>query len=253
MNRLVRLSLVEEVEQRLEQALAEGKLFAGGTLPSERLLAERLGVSRPTVREAFLRLELRGVVGVRKGRRARVRGYDELLTLELLGVLLGKQGTTWPERRQHLQGILEQKRLTTLELLERTREEASSRSKEKVLDACFDLREKARWSERAGPVVECEFALLRVAAEAVDSSRQLLLVNSLKRGFDGLAPLLHPWIPIRLVCKWAERAYGLLAETAPTSIRAELLPLIEAVDVHVLEQVCGPASTDDGNDPQYAD
>jgi GntR family transcriptional repressor for pyruvate dehydrogenase complex len=56
----------------IEGQLSEGKLAVGGRLPAERTLAERLGVSRTSVREAIRILEAMGVVraGVGSGPEA---------------------------------------------------------------------------------------------------------------------------------------------------------------------------------------
>jgi GntR family transcriptional repressor for pyruvate dehydrogenase complex len=50
------------VLEKIEADLASGALAIGGRLPGERGLAEELGVSRSTVREAILVLEAMGVV-----------------------------------------------------------------------------------------------------------------------------------------------------------------------------------------------
>jgi GntR family transcriptional repressor for pyruvate dehydrogenase complex len=56
----------------IEGQLSEGKLTVGGRLPAERTLAEQLGVSRTSVREAIRILEAMGVVraGVGSGPEA---------------------------------------------------------------------------------------------------------------------------------------------------------------------------------------
>jgi DNA-binding FadR family transcriptional regulator len=69
---LRKLTLVEEVCDRLVGAIRGGGLAVEGFLPAERQLAERLGVSRPVVREATKRLELQGLVEVRQGVGIRV-------------------------------------------------------------------------------------------------------------------------------------------------------------------------------------
>ena len=53
--------------QKLAKAIASGKYEVGQRLPSERELAQTFGVSRPTVREAIIALELDGLVEVRLG------------------------------------------------------------------------------------------------------------------------------------------------------------------------------------------
>ena len=57
--------LYERVARDLAGAIADETYPVGGRLPSERDLAQRYGVSRPTVREAILALELDGLVEVR--------------------------------------------------------------------------------------------------------------------------------------------------------------------------------------------
>jgi GntR family transcriptional regulator, transcriptional repressor for pyruvate dehydrogenase complex len=52
-----RFRLSDAVCDQLEQLIVEGTLRAGESLPSERDLAQRLNVSRPSLREALLRLE----------------------------------------------------------------------------------------------------------------------------------------------------------------------------------------------------
>lgn len=61
------LSTAEQVVAQIEHLLLEGVLSAGEKLPSERDLAERLGVSRPILREALAILEVRGLIIARHG------------------------------------------------------------------------------------------------------------------------------------------------------------------------------------------
>jgi DNA-binding FadR family transcriptional regulator len=58
-----------EVADRLVTAIAIGEYLPGERLPSERKLAEMLGVSRSTVREASGRLLAIGIVDIRRGRQ----------------------------------------------------------------------------------------------------------------------------------------------------------------------------------------
>lgn len=62
-----RVKLYQRVAQELEQAVRAGQFVAGSRLPPERDLAERFGVSRPTIREAMIALEIKGFVEVRHG------------------------------------------------------------------------------------------------------------------------------------------------------------------------------------------
>jgi GntR family transcriptional repressor for pyruvate dehydrogenase complex len=64
-------SVVDGVIERLEELILS-RLEPGETLPSEGQLAEALGVSRLSVREATRALEARGLLDISKGRRPRV-------------------------------------------------------------------------------------------------------------------------------------------------------------------------------------
>src|SRR4051812_1495586 len=59
--------LYEQIAQKLAKAIAAGDYELGQRLPSERELAQSFGVSRPTVREAIIALELDELVEVRLG------------------------------------------------------------------------------------------------------------------------------------------------------------------------------------------
>lgn len=59
--------LYQHVAERLTRAIASGTYKPGDRLPAERDLALANGVSRPTVREAIIALELDGLVEVRIG------------------------------------------------------------------------------------------------------------------------------------------------------------------------------------------
>lgn len=63
-----------QVAEQVLQAISRGSLKPSERLPSDRELAESMGVSRPTVREALLALQFLGVVEVRPGDGAFVSG-----------------------------------------------------------------------------------------------------------------------------------------------------------------------------------
>lgn len=65
------------VVEHLQQAIESGIHPVGGRLPSERELAEELGVSRPVVREAIIVLESRGIVQTRHGAGVFVQSAGE--------------------------------------------------------------------------------------------------------------------------------------------------------------------------------
>jgi DNA-binding FadR family transcriptional regulator len=59
--------LYRQIADQLRTLIAKGEFPAGARLPAERDLARQLGVSRPSVREALIALEVEGWVEVRTG------------------------------------------------------------------------------------------------------------------------------------------------------------------------------------------
>jgi DNA-binding FadR family transcriptional regulator len=70
--------LYRQIAEQLRSLIATGEFSPGGRLPAERDLARQLGVSRPSVREALIALEVEGVVDVRTGSGIYVRAVDAL-------------------------------------------------------------------------------------------------------------------------------------------------------------------------------
>jgi DNA-binding FadR family transcriptional regulator len=59
--------LYRQIAEQLRSLIAGGEFAGGSRLPAERDLAKQLGVSRPSVREALIALEVEGWVEVRTG------------------------------------------------------------------------------------------------------------------------------------------------------------------------------------------
>lgn len=59
--------LYRQIADQLRELIASGEFAVGARLPAERDLAQQLGVSRPSVREALIALEVEGWVEVRTG------------------------------------------------------------------------------------------------------------------------------------------------------------------------------------------
>lgn len=68
--------LYRQIADQLREAIERGEFPAGTRLPPERDLAAQLGVSRPSVREALIALEVEGRVEVRMGSGIYVREPD---------------------------------------------------------------------------------------------------------------------------------------------------------------------------------
>lgn len=83
-----RRSVPEDVFEQILAEVLSGEMQPGESLPSERRLAEVLGVSRPAVREALKRVVAAGLVEVRQGDATTVRDFRRHAGLDLLPRLL---------------------------------------------------------------------------------------------------------------------------------------------------------------------
>ena len=64
---LAPVRLYRQIAEQVRGLIAQGRFVRGERLPAERELAQQLGVSRPSVREALIALEVEGLIEVRTG------------------------------------------------------------------------------------------------------------------------------------------------------------------------------------------
>ncbi len=92
--RLERRTLVEDFITRFEEMILTGKLMIGEKLPSERDLAQKLGVSRPVVHDGLLDLAAKGLITRYSSGGAVVNDYRRQGSLPLLNTLMNYQEGT---------------------------------------------------------------------------------------------------------------------------------------------------------------
>jgi len=100
--------LYEDVGERLGEFVRESRMSPGDQFPAERELAQRLQVSRTSVRQSFVVLQALGFVDVRHGEGVflrRTRGFGESLAKLL-------------ERRRRLPEVLEAREALEVKLAE---------------------------------------------------------------------------------------------------------------------------------------
>lgn len=141
-----RSSRTEDVQRHLRDAILGGAYTAGSRLPSETALAERLGVSRPVVREAVSRLTAEGLVRAERGRgtfvsdRAAaprielppISGIDDLIAWHEFRVAMEQEAARLAAERRSPDD-LERIRQIHLKLVE------MARSGHRAIDLDFDL------------------------------------------------------------------------------------------------------------------
>src|SRR5260221_14229814 len=59
--------LYRQIADQIQELIRSGEFLPGSRLPPERTLAVQLGVSRPSLREAMIALEIAGAVTVQTG------------------------------------------------------------------------------------------------------------------------------------------------------------------------------------------
>lgn len=89
LKRLPRTRLSDQAASELKRLIANGTYSAGQKLPTEVELADALGVTRLTVREALSHLEAAGLTSTRHGSGTYVTDFESRATLDLVAMLFG--------------------------------------------------------------------------------------------------------------------------------------------------------------------
>ncbi|MFC3996280.1 FadR/GntR family transcriptional regulator [Nocardiopsis sediminis] len=101
--------IAKEIARRLIDHLFSGDLEPGHRLPSERQLAETLGVNRPAVREAIRSLNMLGILDIRPGSGTYFRGSDVEVLYRVFewNLMLGERRVMeLMEARAHLEEVV---------------------------------------------------------------------------------------------------------------------------------------------------
>lgn len=152
-----------QVAEQLSSQIQSGEVKAGDRLPSERDLAMQFSVSRPTIREAMITLEVMGLVEVRSGSGVYVREVS----------VEGNQ-LEWPEDVPGPFEILEARKLIESEVAALA---AARISNEQLahLKALLQKMDAPEQSAKEVEVFDQQFHLL-----IAEASRNSTLVNSVK-------------------------------------------------------------------------
>lgn len=98
--------VADVVAEQIERLIVDGVLKAGQSLPSERRLVEKLGVSRSALREGLKLLRARGIIETAHGRGSMVGSLTGKTETSPLMYLLGSQPRTLYELFE-VRGLLE--------------------------------------------------------------------------------------------------------------------------------------------------
>lgn len=122
--------LYEQVVERLRQHVDAAGLKSGDRLPAERELAERLGVSRASIKQAMVVLEVQGLVAVRQGGGVYLRA--DRLSVEPVSVLV--------ERRHRLPDVLDARAALETKFAELAAQRSDAGDLEAIEGALAEMR-----------------------------------------------------------------------------------------------------------------
>ncbi|MBF6331320.1 FadR/GntR family transcriptional regulator [Nocardia transvalensis] len=136
LQRIDRRTVPDTVFEQLVDEVLDGELAPGQALPAERQLAETLGVSRPTVREALQRLAHAGLVEVRQGGATTVRDFRRFAGVDMLPRLIVRRGKL---DTAVLRSILETRLTMGCEVAALAADRAGARISDRLRDAVHSL------------------------------------------------------------------------------------------------------------------
>ena len=101
----------QDVVEQIQEAILDGRLEAGDTLPAERELKQLFNISRGTLREALRVLEQKGLIQIKLGvgGGSVVKAVDTDQISESLGLLIRSQKVSLnhlAEFREDVEGIV---------------------------------------------------------------------------------------------------------------------------------------------------
>ena len=239
---ITRRLVPDDVFEQLLGEVVDGSLAPGDPLPSERRLAELLGVSRPAVREALQRMSATRLVEVRHGGATTVRDFQQYAGLDLLPRLLVRDGELDPDVAR---SVVEA-RFAIAPGMVRLAAQRSGRAAQALVDAVpAALAALASADDPVGRQ-RAALAFWDKVVDLADSLVFRLLFNSLRLAYEpameALAPLLDA--EVSNVAGYQAVADAVLAgdvEAACRAVDALLRPATEAI-VSFLDEFEDPAA-----------
>jgi GntR family transcriptional repressor for pyruvate dehydrogenase complex len=230
--------LYRQIADQLRHLVEKGEYAVGTRLPAERELALRLGVSRPSVREALIALEVEGIVEVRMGSGIyvlphdpkRLRRVDGEGPLEIIRARQMIEGELAAHAARHMKkaqvaglrnalALMQQEvdagRLPTRGdrlFHERIAEASENSVLQRVIGELFDERHKPLYAQLGNhfetvhswtvAIAEHQSIVDAIASHSPDAARTAMATH-LARSHD------------RFTAKWPARDAGAQAEAAP--------------------------------------
>lgn len=165
--------IYEEVVEQLKMMLTAGELKPGDKLPSERDMADSLGVSRASVREALTTLEAIGILEIKPGEGTFVRQTSDAETFAPLALVLTV------ERNPEAQ-MMEVRRVLETEMASLAAQRATAENLDKIEEFLSLMKSAQNTRDAVDADLRFHFAI----AEATQNTILLRLMNT-------IADLMH--------------------------------------------------------------
>lgn len=165
--------IYEEIVEQLKDMISKGELKPGDKLPSERDMAESLGVSRASVREALTALEAMGILNMRPGEGTFVRQTSNCDTFEPLALVLAVEQNPGGQ-------MMEVRRVVETELAALAAIRATSEDIQKIYESLQIMRTASTVEEAVKADLGFHFSI----AEATHNTILLRIMNT-------VADLMH--------------------------------------------------------------
>jgi len=158
------------IVEQIQDKLLKGELKAGQKLPPERQLAEMLGVSRSSLREAMRALQYMGILEIRQ---------DGAHLCENLSPLSDHFKLTYLLKQFSVMELIEARKLVEAEIVRLAAERATAEDKETITEAFEEtLRHQETGEEKE--FLTADFAFHRAIAEAAQNSVLVEMLNAIR-------------------------------------------------------------------------
>lgn len=186
--------IYEEIVEQLKEMISNGELKPGQKLPSERDMAESLGVSRASVREALTTLEAIGILDIRPGEGTFVRETSVSATFAPLAMVL--------EMEQNPGGqLMEVRRVLETEMAAL----AAQRATEEDLNNIQTILNHMKTAKTISQAVEADLRFHFSIAEATHNTILLRIMNT-------VADLMHNTFRVQREELFADNGAEIISE-----------------------------------------
>ena len=223
--------LPDEVFDQILGEVVDGDLAPGANLPSERRLAEVLGVSRPAVREALQRMAQARLVDVRHGGATTVREFRRSAGLDLLPRLLLRDGELDPSVAR---SILEARIAVAPEVAALAAQRGDAALHEVLAEAVADL------ADADDPVARQRAALAfwDQVVDGADSVVFRLMFNSLRAAYEPAIEALAVLMDTEVTQVDAYRdVQAAIAERDPERARTATVRLLQPATTGLIDAI----------------